>query len=68
MAAPMAEHTEHLPDPLPAEPLGQVARWLAEAWAARQQPNPLRHELGWASDQELVQSLPGGGCSARYAS
>jgi pyridoxamine 5'-phosphate oxidase len=35
----MAEHRELLPDPLPAEPLEVVARWLAEAWAARQQPN-----------------------------
>ncbi len=35
----MTEHTELLPDPLPAEPLSVVARWLADAWAARRQPN-----------------------------
>src|SRR5205823_10312990 len=35
----MPEHRELLPDPLPAEPLAVVARWLAEAWAARTQPN-----------------------------
>ena len=35
----MAEHTEHLPDPLPAEPLALVSAWLDEAWAARRQPN-----------------------------
>ena len=36
---PMSEHTELLPEPLPAEPLALVSRWLAEAWAARRQPN-----------------------------
>jgi pyridoxamine 5'-phosphate oxidase len=36
----MAEHTELLPDPLPAEPLAVVSRWLADAWAANRQPNP----------------------------
>ena len=35
----MAEHRELLPDPLPAEPLEVVVRWLAQAWAAHQQPN-----------------------------
>ncbi|HEY0767010.1 MAG TPA: pyridoxamine 5'-phosphate oxidase [Steroidobacteraceae bacterium] len=35
----MANHRELLPDPLPAEPLEVVAGWLAEAWAARAQPN-----------------------------
>jgi pyridoxamine 5'-phosphate oxidase len=35
----MPERSELLPDPLPAEPLAIVARWLAQAWAARQQPN-----------------------------
>ncbi|HYL71413.1 MAG TPA: pyridoxamine 5'-phosphate oxidase [Candidatus Dormibacteraeota bacterium] len=35
----MAEHTELLPDPLPAEPLETVARWLADAWKAGRQPN-----------------------------
>src|SRR5215472_1942352 len=36
----MAEHTELLPDPLPADPLVIVSTWLAQAWAARSQPNP----------------------------
>ena len=35
----MLPHRELLPDPLPPEPLEVVARWLAEAWAARTQPN-----------------------------
>ena len=35
----MPEHRELLPDPLPAEPLEIVACWLAEASAARTQPN-----------------------------
>ncbi len=35
----MNEHSELLPDPLPAEPLALVARWLADAWAAGRQPN-----------------------------
>jgi pyridoxamine 5'-phosphate oxidase len=35
----MAEHRELLPDSLPAEPLEIVVRWLAQAWAAHQQPN-----------------------------
>ena len=30
---------ELLPDPLPAEPLALAALWLADAWAARRQPN-----------------------------
>lgn len=36
----MHYHTELLPDPLPAEPLVVVGRWLEEAWKAAQQPNP----------------------------
>ena len=36
----MAEHTEVLPDPLPADPLAIVSEWLEQAWAARSQPNP----------------------------
>lgn len=36
----MHYHTELLPDPLPAEPLIVVSRWLEEAWKAAQQPNP----------------------------
>jgi pyridoxamine 5'-phosphate oxidase len=35
----VTEHNELLPDPLPADPLAVVARWLADAWAARRQPN-----------------------------
>ena len=35
----MSEHTELLPDPLPAEPLAIVREWLAQAQAARSQPN-----------------------------
>ncbi|MGB6605966.1 MAG: pyridoxamine 5'-phosphate oxidase [Steroidobacteraceae bacterium] len=35
----MTEHTELLPDPLPAEPLAVVSRWMDQAWAARRQPN-----------------------------
>lgn len=36
----MSHHTELLPDPLPAEPLVVVSRWLEESWKLRQQPNP----------------------------
>lgn len=36
----MTRHTELLPDPLPAEPLLIVDRWLAESWKLKQQPNP----------------------------
>src|SRR5215472_17677197 len=36
----MAEHIEILSEPLPAEPLAIVQDWLAQAWAARSQPNP----------------------------
>ena len=36
----MRYHTELLSDPLPAEPLVVVSRWLDEAWTAAQQPNP----------------------------
>jgi pyridoxamine 5'-phosphate oxidase len=35
----VTDHTELLPDPLPAEPFAVVARWLADAFAARRQPN-----------------------------
>jgi pyridoxamine 5'-phosphate oxidase len=45
----MTEHTELLPDPLPAEPLEVVARWLSEAWAARRQPNANAMVLATAS-------------------
>jgi pyridoxamine 5'-phosphate oxidase len=53
----MPEHRELLPDPLPAEPLAVVARWLAEAWAARAQPN--------ANSMVLATSTPDGKPSAR---
>jgi pyridoxamine 5'-phosphate oxidase len=36
----MSYPTELLPDPLPAEPLVVVNRWLAESWEVRKQPNP----------------------------
>jgi pyridoxamine 5'-phosphate oxidase len=36
----MADVTELLPEPLPADPLAVTERWLEEAWAARSQPNP----------------------------
>lgn len=36
----MSHHTELLTDPLPAEPLVVVNRWLADSWQLRQQPNP----------------------------
>jgi pyridoxamine 5'-phosphate oxidase len=36
----MPWHREHLPDPLPAEPLEVAASWLAEATRRKVQPNP----------------------------
>lgn len=45
----MTEHSELLPEPLPAEPLALVARWLADAWAARRQPNANAMVLATAS-------------------
>jgi pyridoxamine 5'-phosphate oxidase len=36
----MSMHTTLLPDPLPREPLEIASAWLADAWAAKQQPNP----------------------------
>jgi pyridoxamine 5'-phosphate oxidase len=36
----MKWHREHLPDPLPAEPLELAASWLAEATRKQVQPNP----------------------------
>ncbi|HEX4619658.1 MAG TPA: pyridoxamine 5'-phosphate oxidase [Steroidobacteraceae bacterium] len=53
----MTVHSELLPDPLPAEPLAVVARWLADAWAARRQPN--------ANAMVLATSTPGGHPAAR---
>jgi pyridoxamine 5'-phosphate oxidase len=35
----MTGHIELLPDPLPAEPLAVVSRWMDQAWAAGRQPN-----------------------------
>jgi pyridoxamine 5'-phosphate oxidase len=32
--------TENLPEPLPANPLELAARWLAQAWTDKAQPNP----------------------------
>ncbi|HXZ59129.1 MAG TPA: pyridoxamine 5'-phosphate oxidase [Steroidobacteraceae bacterium] len=45
----MTEPGELLPDPLPAEPLTVVARWLADAWAAGRQPNANAMVLATAS-------------------
>lgn len=53
----MSDHTEILPSPLPAEPLGVVGEWLAAAWAARRQPNP--------NSMVLATSTPDGRPSAR---
>ena len=36
----MSLYNELLPDPLPANPLSIASGWLADAWAARDQPNP----------------------------
>jgi len=36
----MPWHAEHLPDPLPTEPMQLVANWLADAIKRAQQPNP----------------------------
>jgi pyridoxamine 5'-phosphate oxidase len=57
MIGQMADHTELLPDPLPAEPLAVVSRWLADAWAAHSQPN--------ANSMVLATSTPDGNPSAR---
>ncbi len=57
MAAPIAEHTELLPDPLPEEPFGMISRWLAEAWAAGRQPN--------ANAMVLATATPDGHPAAR---
>jgi pyridoxamine 5'-phosphate oxidase len=45
----MPEHTELLPDPLPAEPLAIVSQWLAQATQAHSQPNPNSMVLATAS-------------------
>jgi pyridoxamine 5'-phosphate oxidase len=53
----MADITEFLPDPLPADPLELMQRWLEEAWALRAQPNP--------NAMVLATSTPDGKPSAR---
>jgi pyridoxamine 5'-phosphate oxidase len=53
----MKEHTELLPEPLPAEPLGILRDWLAQATAARTQPNP--------NSMVLATATPDGHPSAR---
>jgi pyridoxamine 5'-phosphate oxidase len=50
-------HTELLPDPLPAQPLAIVSEWLAQACAARTQPNP--------NSMVLATSSPDGRPAAR---
>src|ERR1700751_5755216 len=45
----MADHTELLPDPLPAEPRAVVSQWLAQACEASSQPNPNSMVLATAS-------------------
>jgi pyridoxamine 5'-phosphate oxidase len=47
----MLEHTEVLPEPLPAEPLTVVQAWLAQAWNARNQPNPNAMVLATTSSE-----------------
>lgn len=53
----MTEPLESLPDPLPAEPLAAVERWLSEAWRLNVQRNP--------NSMVLATSDPHGHCSAR---
>jgi pyridoxamine 5'-phosphate oxidase len=36
----MTSPSPPLSDPVPAEPMRIVSRWLKDAWEARQQPNP----------------------------
>jgi pyridoxamine 5'-phosphate oxidase len=56
----MTLHQECLPEPLPAEPLGMVSRWLDEAVARRTQPNPNAMVLatvdrqGWPSARVVL--------------
>jgi pyridoxamine 5'-phosphate oxidase len=47
----MTEHTELLPDPLPAEPLVVAAEWLGQAWRERRQPNPNAMVLATATPE-----------------
>jgi pyridoxamine 5'-phosphate oxidase len=53
----MADISEFLPDPLPADPLALTQRWLEDAWARRAQPNP--------NAMVLATSTPDGKPSAR---
>ena len=74
----MSYHTELLPDPLPAEPLVVVSRWLDESWKAAQQPNPNAMVLATVDPEgqpsarvvlckEIVPA-PGTSCSTRTTS
>ena len=49
----MSHPTELLPDPLPAEPLAVVLRWLAESVELRRQPNPNAMVVATASPDGL---------------
>src|ERR1700689_4801094 len=49
----MPFHHEHLPDPLPPEPLSIVAEWLQQAAAARAQPNPTAMVLATVNGQGM---------------
>jgi pyridoxamine 5'-phosphate oxidase len=53
----MTLYNDLLPHPLPAEPLPLAAAWLADAWAAAQQPNP--------NAMVLATATPNGAPSAR---
>jgi pyridoxamine 5'-phosphate oxidase len=48
----MAFHREHLPEPLPEEPLSIVADWLQQANARRAQPNPNAMVLATVDSQD----------------
>jgi pyridoxine/pyridoxamine 5'-phosphate oxidase len=52
----MAEHTETLAEPLPADPLAVVRDWLAQAQAANMQPNPNAMVLATSSRRSLATS------------
>lgn len=53
----MTLYNDLLPNPLPGEPLTLAASWLADAWAAAQQPNP--------NAMVLATATPAGAPSAR---
>ena len=48
----MTPHTELLSDPLPADPLPLLERWMAEAWQRRTQPNPNAMVLATVGDHD----------------